>query len=164
MCSTLHFLSNNDEKYNKFPQSARKANHLQRIPPAAKLYYFLELTKHHKTFHTFCIPSSERKRLQIFTACDKCSGVSISGTARRDLPKTKHVEVKGREFGAKRQRSTLKVADFAKNTATFSQNKGGFGKKQRCFGKSLCGSLPTWGEVAPKQVMVCHARQCGHHM
>ena len=43
-----------------------------------------------------------------------------------------------------------------KNTAAFSQNKGGFGKKQRCFQRGLCGLRmeeggTQWGEEHLRQ-------------
>ena len=48
-------------------------------------------------------------------------------------PKTKHDEVKGREFVAKGQRSTPKVADFAKKDRCFFAKQGRFREKAAVF-------------------------------
>ena len=116
------------------------------VPPAAKLYYFLELTKHHKTFHTFCIPSLERKRLHFFTACDKCSGVSISRTARRDLPKNKARRGEGAEVrGEKTQKRSKGCALHRKTPLLFRETREVSGKSSGVLG-SRCAVRCQRGE------------------
>ena len=127
---SLHSLSHNAEKYNKFPQSARKANHLQIVPPAAKLHYFPELTKYRDTFYTFCILSLERKRLPHFYRMRQMQRCKHFGNSPKRFAKNKARRGKGAGVRREKTKKHSKGCGLCKKTPLL------FRKTREVSGKS----------------------------